>query len=69
VHGLGEVLRPRVEPVDVNVELDDLSEWELEERHRLLLMGLPVTLADAWCASTKPGKDAGSARASQPGRD
>jgi hypothetical protein len=33
VHGLGQVLRPWVEPVDVDVEPDDLSEWELEERH------------------------------------
>jgi hypothetical protein len=33
VHRLGEVLRPRVEPVDVDLELDVLSERELEERH------------------------------------
>ena len=30
---------------------------------------LQVTSVDAWVASTKPGKDAGSARAEKPGRD
>jgi hypothetical protein len=33
VHGLGEVLGPWVEPVDVRVD-PDVSEGELVERHR-----------------------------------
>jgi hypothetical protein len=36
---LGEVLGPRVEPVDVRVELDDLAESELVERHDSSFVG------------------------------